>query len=59
MLPPYREFSVVCKLMILYGIDLPYGFWKWVTDALPGLGSQGGGDGPLVSIVRMSKSTNR
>jgi len=37
-LPQSHEISVVCEVVILCDIDLPYGFLERVTDAFPGLG---------------------
>jgi len=47
----------VCEVIITSDIDLPYVFSGRLTDAFPGLGSRGGGDGPLALIAKISKST--
>jgi hypothetical protein len=58
MLPKSEEFRVLCEVVISRDIDLIYGFFERVKDAFPGLGSRGGGKGPLTLIARISKSTN-
>jgi hypothetical protein len=49
----------VCEVVIAGDIDLTYGFLEIVTDAFLGLGSRGGGDGPLALIAKLSKSSKR
>jgi len=49
---------MLCEAVISRDIDLPSGFLERVTDAFPGLGSGGGGDGHLALIARISKLTN-
>jgi hypothetical protein len=59
VLPKSQEIRVLCEAVTLRDIDLPSGFLERVTDAFPGLGSQGGGVGQLALIARISKTTNR
>jgi hypothetical protein len=40
MLPPSHEIRVLCNVIILLDINLPYGFCERVTDVLDSLSSQ-------------------